>query len=108
MTDQIKTPIVSAGRRRLLLAAPAIGFTGVAGMFAIGLNRDPILLPSVLIGKKMPDFDLPPVKGTTLGLSRNSLLGEVSLVNVFASWCVPCREEHPVFMRLSSIKLAEL
>ena len=108
MTDQIKSPIASTGRRRLLLVAPAIGFAGLAGLFAIGLNRDPSLLPSVLIGKKMPDFDLPSVKGTTLGLSSKSLLGEVSLVNVFASWCVACRVEHPVFMRLSSRKLVPL
>lgn len=48
----------------------------------------------------MPEFNLPPVQGRTLGLSSSDLQGEVSLVNVFASWCTACRYEHPVFMRL--------
>jgi cytochrome c biogenesis protein CcmG/thiol:disulfide interchange protein DsbE len=48
----------------------------------------------------VPEFSLPPVKGRTLGLSSADLKGEVSLVNVFASWCTACRYEHPIFMRL--------
>jgi cytochrome c biogenesis protein CcmG, thiol:disulfide interchange protein DsbE len=112
MTDQTKVQSSSsdpsAGRRRLLVALPAVGFVALAGVFAIGLNRNPSLIPSALIGKKVPDFDLPPVKGYTPGLSSKNLLGEVSLVNVFASWCVACREEHPVFMRLNSRKLVAL
>lgn len=93
-----------ASRRRLVLALPALGFAGLAGMLAVGLNRDPSKLPSTLIGQKAPAFDLPPVKGRTLGLASANLLGEVSLVNVFASWCVACRAEHPIFMRLSQDK----
>jgi cytochrome c biogenesis protein CcmG/thiol:disulfide interchange protein DsbE len=50
----------------------------------------------------VPQFSLPPVKGRTLGLSSADLVGEVSLVNVFASWCVACREEHPLFMQLKA------
>jgi cytochrome c biogenesis protein CcmG/thiol:disulfide interchange protein DsbE len=69
--------------------------------FVMGLGRDPKLVPSPLIGKPVPDFNLPPVKGRDLGLSSGDLQGEVSLVNVFASWCVACREEHPVFMQLA-------
>src|SRR3546814_7236428 len=53
-----------------------------------------------LIGKPVPEFALPPVQGRTLGLSSDDLQGEVSLINVFASWCTACREEHPLFMRL--------
>jgi cytochrome c biogenesis protein CcmG, thiol:disulfide interchange protein DsbE len=113
MTEQLSaypstTPDVSATRRRLLLALPATGFAALAGIFAMGLNYDPSKLPSALIGKKVPEFDLPPVKGRTLGLSRKTLEGDVSLVNVFASWCVACREEHPVFMQLTSRKLVPL
>ena len=112
MTDQIEVQSSSsgpsAGRRRLLVASPAAGFVALAGVFAIGLNRSPSLIPSALIGKKVPDFDLPPVKGNILRLSSKNLLGEVSLVNVFASWCVACREEHPIFMRLTSRKLVPL
>ncbi len=102
--DQSTTPDISATRRRLHLALPAVGFMGLAGVFALGLNRDPSKLPSMFIGQKVPEFNLPPVKGRTLGLASSNLVGEVSLVNVFASWCVACRAEHPIFMRLSQDK----
>jgi cytochrome c biogenesis protein CcmG/thiol:disulfide interchange protein DsbE len=75
-------------------------FVGLAIAFLSGLNRDPSLVPSVLIGKPVPQFSLAPVKGRKLGLSTANLKGEVSLVNVFASWCVACRAEHPLFMGL--------
>ena len=109
MADQISvdpstSPDVSVTRRRLLLALPAAGFTGLAGMFAVGLNRDPSKLPSMFIGQKVPEFNLPPVKSRILGLASSNLVGKVSLVNVFASWCVACRAEHPIFMRLSQDK----
>src|SRR6516164_8134069 len=86
---------------RLLLFGPALLFLGLVAAFALGLRRDPKLIPSPLIGKPVPDFALPPVKGRSLGLATSDLKGEVSLVNVFASWCVACREEHPVLMRLA-------
>jgi len=70
-------------------------------LFAVGLNLDPRRIPSPLIGKPVPEFSLPPVQGRTLGLSTADLQNEVSLVNVFASWCVACREEHPLLMELS-------
>lgn len=73
-------------------------FAALVGLLAVGLTRDPREIPSPLVGKPVPEFDLPPVKGRTLGLSTRDLKGEVSLVNVFASWCVACREEHPVLM----------
>ena len=87
-------------RRRLLLALPAAAFAGLAGMFVWGLSRDPSTLPSTLIGRAVPEFNLPPVLGRALGLSNGDLRGEVSLVNFFASWCVPCRVEHPLFLDL--------
>jgi cytochrome c biogenesis protein CcmG/thiol:disulfide interchange protein DsbE len=71
-------------------------------VLAWGLTRDPSNLPSALNGKPVPDFDLPPVQGRLLGLSSADLKGEVSLVNVFASWCVACRAEHPLFMKLAA------
>lgn len=85
---------------RWLLLVPAVLFLGLALTFVIGLGRDLNELPSPLIGKSVPEFSLPPVKGRTLGLTTDDLKGEVSLVNVFASWCVACREEHPVLMSL--------
>jgi len=87
-------------RRRLVLALPATGFVALAGMFVWGLSRDPSTLPSTLIGRAVPEFSLPPVMGRTLGLSSDNLKGEVSLVNFFASWCVPCRAENPLFLDL--------
>jgi cytochrome c biogenesis protein CcmG/thiol:disulfide interchange protein DsbE len=86
---------------RLLLFGPVALFLVLMLAFVMGLGRDPKLVPSPLIGRPVPDFSLPPVKGRSLGLSSRDLQGEVSLVNIFASWCVACREEHPVFMQLA-------
>jgi cytochrome c biogenesis protein CcmG/thiol:disulfide interchange protein DsbE len=88
--------------RRLLLALPAAAFAGLAGLFVWGLSRDPAKLPSTLIGREFPEFNLPPVQGRTLGLSSSDLKGQVSLVNFFASWCVPCRKEMPAFEAVSA------
>ncbi|WP_157019379.1 DsbE family thiol:disulfide interchange protein [Mesorhizobium xinjiangense] len=89
-------------RRNVLAFLPLAVAALLAVVLAWGLTRDPGNLPSTLIGKAVPDFALPPVKGRTLGLSSTDLKGEVSLVNVFASWCVACREEHPLFMKLAA------
>ncbi len=90
-----------AKRRRAVFVVPIVVFLGIAVFLGIGLSLNPREIPSPLIGKPVPDFKLPPVQGRTLGLSTEDLKGEVSLVNVFASWCVACREEHPLLMRLS-------
>ncbi len=87
--------------RKPIFLVPLAAFTIIALAFAIGLTLNPRELPSVLIGKSVPEFDLPPVKGRSRGLSSDNLRGEVSLVNVFASWCVECRAEHPLLMELS-------
>ncbi|RUO99870.1 MAG: DsbE family thiol:disulfide interchange protein [Hyphomicrobium sp.] len=100
--DSSSAGVVS--RRRLLYAIPAIGFGGLAAIFAWGIGRDPSQLPSTLVGKPVPKFSLPPVQGRTLGLSSRDLYGEVSLVNVFASWCLECRAEHPLLLRLAQDK----
>jgi cytochrome c biogenesis protein CcmG/thiol:disulfide interchange protein DsbE len=88
--------------RRVLAFLPLTVAAALAIVLAWGLTQDPSNLPSTLIGKVVPDFDLPPVQGLLLGLSSGDLKGEVSLVNVFASWCVACREEHPLFMKLAA------
>ena len=89
-------------KRRLLFLLPALVFVSVGAFLAFGLTRDPTILPSTLIGRHVPKFSLPPVQGRTLGLASENLVGEVSLVNVFASWCTACRLEHPVFLRLKA------
>ena len=84
-----------------LYALPLFGFIFIAVLFAIGLTMNPREIPSVLIGEKVPQFNLAPVQGRTLGLSDKDLIGTVSLVNVFASWCTACRQEHPLLMKLA-------
>jgi hypothetical protein len=66
--------------RRLLFLLPVIAFIGVGAFLALGLSRDPRVLPSTLIGRPVPKFRLPPVQGRTLGLASENLVGEVSLV----------------------------
>jgi len=102
MTEDIIADGARAPGNRLRLAGyiPLLVFLVMAVFFAIGLTMNPRDIPSPLIGKPVPEFSLPPVKGGTLGLSSADLRGEVSIVNVFASWCVACREEHPVLMGL--------
>jgi cytochrome c biogenesis protein CcmG, thiol:disulfide interchange protein DsbE len=95
-------------RRRLIYATPALAFAGLVAVFASRLGVDPSRIPSNLIGKPVPVFRLPPVQGRTLGLSDADLIGDVSLVNVFASWCVACREEHPLLMQLASDEIVPI
>lgn len=89
-------------RRRVawVLLVPLALFAVIAAFLGFGLTLDPREIPSPLVGKPVPEFGLPPVEGRTLGLASGDLKGEVSLVNVFASWCVACRDEHPVFLQL--------
>ena len=89
---------------RWLVFLPLVAFAGLAALFFIRLYAgDASLLPSALIGRAAPHFDLPPLAGmSTPGLSDADLRqGRVTLVNVFASWCVPCHAEHPVLMEIA-------
>jgi cytochrome c biogenesis protein CcmG/thiol:disulfide interchange protein DsbE len=85
---------------RLRYGLPIAIFAALILAFAWALNRDPRTIPSALIGQLVPHFTLPPVKGRALGLSSADLKSEVTLVNVFASWCVECRAEHPLLLRM--------
>ena len=97
-----KAGSATPGSRRGALLPIAV-FVALVVLLAIGLTLSPREEPLPLIGKPVPEFDLPPVKGRTLGLSSADLgRGEVSLVNVFASWCFACREEHPVLLDLKA------
>ncbi len=88
-------------RHRLLLLLPLAVFLILGGYFALGLTRDPSKLPSMLIDKPAPTFSLPGLTEGEPGLSNADLTGKVRLLNVFASWCAPCRVEHPLLMRLA-------
>lgn len=88
--------------RRLLFILPLVLFAGMAVAFWVGLHRDPARMPSTLIDRPVPAFDLPPVTPGAPRLTTADVKGEPALLNVFASWCVPCRIEHPVLMRLKS------
>jgi cytochrome c biogenesis protein CcmG/thiol:disulfide interchange protein DsbE len=95
--------------RRFGPALPLLVFASLAGLFWFALHGgDPSRLPSALVGKEVPDFTLPPVDGLlekevpVSGFSASDLkTGAPTIVNVFASWCVPCHEEHPVLMALA-------
>ncbi len=93
---------------RPVFLLPAIVFLGLMLAFGFSLHRDPNTVPSALIGKPVPEFSLAPVKGRALGLSSANLKSDVSLVNVFASWCVACREEHPLLMRMEERRLVPI
>jgi len=101
-TDRAIQPDSAGWPPRFAVYVPLAVFLGLAVLFAYGLTMNASELPSVLIGKQVPEFTLPPVEGRQLGLSASDLKGEVSLLNVFASWCTECRREHPVFMRLQA------
>ena len=82
-------------------------FAVVAVALAIGLTMEPRIIPSALMGKPVPEFALEAVQGRDLGLSSDNLRdGTVTVVNVFASWCGPCRIEHPLVMRLRDSGIA--
>lgn len=91
-------------RRRLLLILPLLAFLALSAVFYMQLvsGRDASYVPSALIGQPAPQIELPALEGTGMpGIDPEDFLGQVSVVNVWGSWCVPCREEHPFLMQLA-------
>lgn len=86
--------------RRLVVLLPLVFFAALAVVFALGLNRDPSLIPSVLINRPLPSFDLPAVRFGDPGLAKRDFHGQPMLLNMFSSWCVSCRIEHPLLLDL--------
>ena len=85
--------------KRYLL--PLLVFVLLAGFLAVGLKRDPREVPSPLIDKPAPAFSLPQLDAPDQQVSPKDLLGQVWLLNVWASWCVACRQEHPLPVEVS-------
>ena len=114
MSEQTETP--QKRRIPVLVLLPVVIFAALAALFLfqLTLGEDPHTIPSALIGKKAPETDLPPVAGLTdngtpvPGVATADLMGKVSVVNVFASWCVPCRQEHPLLEDLAKVEGIQL
>ncbi len=110
--DRERSPL-----RRLVVLVPLALFVGLAGLFFFRLlgPSDHSILPSVLIGHPAPPTSLPPVAGLLRadgqpapGLTTADFAGNVTVLNVWASWCIPCRDEAPVLMKLAADKRIRL
>jgi cytochrome c biogenesis protein CcmG, thiol:disulfide interchange protein DsbE len=92
---------------RIIVLFPLAVFLGLAALFLFRLNADPSLIPSALIGRPAPRIALPAVAGLQRdgapvpGLDPATFKGAVTVVNVWASWCVPCHDEAPLLMQLA-------
>ena len=90
--------------RYVLFGLPLIALVALVAVFALSIDRDPALVRSVLIDKPAPTFAMAEVPGLGVpGFDTAGLKGAVTVVNVFASWCIPCRDEHPLLVALKEV-----
>jgi cytochrome c biogenesis protein CcmG/thiol:disulfide interchange protein DsbE len=115
MTTISDNPATSPTRRRLIVLAPLVLFLALAGLFLYRLGAgDPQTLPSALIGRPAPMTPLPPIPelardGKPIpGIENADFKGAVTLINVWASWCVPCHDEAPLLMKMAQDKRIRL
>ncbi|QFY61668.1 DsbE family thiol:disulfide interchange protein [Rhizobium grahamii] len=109
MSTPLETNAAKRGFGRYAVALiPLVVFAGIAATAAKMLydqdvhGKDISEIPSALIGTKAPTLSLPPLEGANLpALTDSAIKGKLTLVNVFASWCIPCREEHPILKELA-------
>ena len=114
MSD-LNTTDTPSPRRIWLMAIPLVSFVALVALFWFGLHEgDPSKIPSALIGRPVPQTALPALDGLVVnggpvpGLDPNLFKGKVSLVNVWASWCVPCHDEAPLLTQLGQDKRLQL
>lgn len=113
MTETTEKPAAPKKRASWVALLPLLIFVGLAAVFAVQLlsGKDNSIIPSVLIGKQAPSTNLPPVEGLMRdsapvpGFNSEDLKtgpgGKLTLVNVWSSWCIPCRQEHPLLMEIA-------
>ena len=87
---------------------PLIGFVVLVVLLAVGLNLNPRDVPSPLVGKPAPAFSLPRLHAPDERFSPKDMLGKVWLLNVWASWCVACRIEHPLLVEFSKMGIVPM
>ena len=87
---------------KLKFLLPLIVFAGIVALFVMGLQRDPTIVPSPFIGKPAPAFDLPALEDPEQRVTEDIFKGEVSLFNVWASWCPGCASEHELLMAIGT------
>ncbi|NKC03385.1 DsbE family thiol:disulfide interchange protein [Ochrobactrum haematophilum] len=110
MSEATQKPAAPKKKRATWVALlPLLVFVGLAAVFAVQLlsGKDSSAIPSALIGKQAPQTNLPAVEGLMRdgvpvpGLNSEDFIGKLTLVNVWGSWCVPCRQEHPLLMEIA-------
>ena len=109
MESSVVEKDAGAWRRRMLVLVPLVAFLALAALFVLRLGAgDPSRIPSALIGHPAPRTDLPPLPGlerdgkAVPGLNSAEFQGRVTVLNVWASWCVPCREEAELLMTVAA------
>jgi cytochrome c biogenesis protein CcmG, thiol:disulfide interchange protein DsbE len=109
MESSVVEKDAGAWRRRLLVLVPLVAFLALAVLFVLRLGAgDPSRIPSALIGRPAPPTDLPPLPGlerngqAVPGLNSAEFQGHVTVLNVWASWCVPCREEAALLLTVAA------
>ena len=87
-------------RKAIFFLGPFFLFAALVAVLVVSLNKDPQLLPSARLGKPFPEFNLTSLHNPEKILSKQSLIGEVTLVNIWATWCASCLVEHPMLTKL--------
>ena len=94
--------------KRLFYFIPLAGLFIIMTYLTLGLERNPESIPTVLINTPVPNFSLPSIEGQDEGFTNLNLMGQVTLVNIFGSWCVSCLKEHPLLMKIKKNRLVPI